>query len=237
MLIEPRRREAVLDIEELAVYGNHKRTRSAERSIISLATSPVALDDVDTARTLLYRLLSHALAQPPDAALLARMAGLEGGEAPVGAALSDLAGLAAGTSAAAARAEYDELFIGVARGELLPYASFYLTGFLHERPLARLRADLPGIGLVRAEGRSDPEDHVATICDVMASLIEQGDARAQAAFFGRHVAAWMPGLFRDLENAHAARLYRPIGTLGRLLIELDHQGFDYADDTLQRGAA
>lgn len=165
------------------------------------------------------------------------MAHLQGADGTVGAALRDIADAAASTSVAAARVEYDALFIGVARGELLPYASFYLTGFLHERPLARLRADLPATGLARAEGRSDPEDHIATICDVMASLVEHADAAAQAAFFTRHLAPWAPTFFKDLEKAKSARLYHPVGTLGCLLIELERQGFEYADDTPQRGAA
>jgi len=212
-------------------------TNAEEPSAIASAAISSSLDEIDTARTLLYRLLSHALAEPPDAVLIARMARLEGAAGPVGAALRDVAHIAASIGVETARAEYDALFIGVARGELLPYASFYLTGFLHERPLARLRADLPAIGLARAEGRSDPEDHIATVCDVMASLVEHADAGAQAGFFARHLAPWAPTFFKDLEKAKSARLYRPIGTLGCLLIELERQGFEYANDSPERGAA
>jgi TorA maturation chaperone TorD len=196
-----------------------------------------ALDEVERARALLYRLLAHALAQPPDEALLDVMATLDGDEGALGEALRDVAAQASIAAAAAARMEYDALFIGVARGELLPYASFYLTGFLHERPLARLRAELDQLGLARADGRSDPEDHAATICDVMATLIETG-SDAQAGFFTRHVAPWMTGFFTDLERAPSARFYRSIGVLGRLLVDIDRQGFDYAADIHSvRGAA
>ena len=195
------------------------------------------MDDFDIARVRLYRLLGHVLAQPPEASLLARLARLDGDEAPLGAALRDLATLAASTGAEAARAEYDTLFIGVARGELLPYASFYLTGFLHERPLARLRADLPALGFARADGQSDPEDHIAMLCEIMASLVERPDPAVQATFFARHLAPWAATFFTDLEHAKAARLFRPVGAIGRLLIELDRQGFDYADDIQHRGAA
>ncbi len=201
------------------------------------------MDDVDAARALTYRLLGHSLAEPPTAELLARMARL-GGEGALGAALGTLSALAAGTDEAAARTEYDLLFIGVARGELLPYASFYLTGFLHERPLARVRADLPALGLVRAPGRSDPEDHIAFLCEVMASVIEHGPPEAEARFFARHLAPWAGTFFTELEGAGSARLFRPIGMIGRLLIELDRQGFAYAqhdpahrNDTEHRGAA
>lgn len=194
------------------------------------------MDEVDTARALLYRLLGHALAQPPDAGLLSRLARLDGDDGPIGAALRDLAARAAGIDPAAARAEYDLLFIGVARGELLPYASFYLTGFLHERPLARLRADLEVLGLARADSRLDPEDHIAMVCEIMATLIERADDAVQANFFSRHLAPWATKFFTDLEHAKAAWLYRPVGAIGRLMVELDHEGFAY-DTPLQRGAA
>lgn len=196
------------------------------------------MDDIETARSLIYRMLGLVLAQPPDAVLLARLARLDGGDGAIGAALRDLAGQATGVSVEAARAEYDALFIGVARGELVPYASFYLTGFLHERPLARLRADLERLGLTRTAGRSDPEDHMATVCEVMASLIERPGLSAQAEFFERHLEPWASGFFTDLERATAASLYRPVGAVGRLMVDLDRQAFAYAADIpSQRGAA
>lgn len=198
--------------------------------------SALILDDIEAARALVYQMLGHALAQPPDAGLLLRLAGVNGDGSPIGMALRELAAQAAGCSVEAARAEYDTLFIGVARGELMPYASFYLTGFLHERPLARLRADLARLGFASAPGRSDPEDHIATVCEVMASLAGRGPA-AGSEFFARHLAPWGASFFADLERASAARLYRPVGTIGRLMVELDRQGFAYADPVQQRGAA
>jgi TorA maturation chaperone TorD len=201
-----------------------------------ISRSAHILDEVETARALVYRMLGHALAQPPDAGLLARLAGVDGDGSPIGMALRELAVQASGCSVEAARAEYDTLFIGVARGELMPYASFYLTGFLHERPLARLRTDLARLGFARASGRSDPEDHIATVCEVMASLTERGPA-AGSEFFARHLAPWGASFFADLERANAARLYRPVGAIGRLMVELDRQGFAYADPPEQRGAA
>ncbi len=195
------------------------------------------VDEVEQARSLLYRMLAHALAQPPGEALLMRLSRLDGEEGAFGEALRDVAAMASIVSVDAARIEYDALFIGVGRGELLPYASFYLTGFLHERPLARLRAEMGRLGVVRAEGRSDPEDHIATICEVMAGLIESGSAE-QAGFFERHLAPWAGQFFAELGRAGSARLYRPIGVLGGMLIELDRQGFAYAIDTRDmRGAA
>ena len=202
----------------------------------SKATSNPALDDLDTARALLYGLLGRLLVGPPDAALLARTARVSGDAGLVGIALQSLAEAAGAIDVPSAKREYDTLFIGVARGELLPYASYYLTGFLHERPLARLRADMARLGFAAAPGRSDPEDHIASVCEIMASLVQSGDETAQADFFGRHLAPWAGRFFADLEAAAAARLYRPVGTLGRLLIDLDRQGFALAAEPV-RGAA
>ena len=196
------------------------------------------MDDIEAARSLTYRMLGLVLAQPPDAGLLARLARLDGGDSAIGAALRDVAQQAAQSSVEVARADYHALFIGVARGELVPYASFYLTGFLHERPLARLRADLERLGLTLTTGRSDPEDHMATVCEVMANLIERPGLSAQAEFFERHLEPWGSGFFTDLEGAAAASLYRPVGAVGRLMIELDRQAFAYAADIpSHRGAA
>lgn len=197
------------------------------------SASPI--DELDVARALIYRLLGRFLAQPPDAPLLARAKLLAGDAGPIGSALRALAEQAAATEPGAAKREYDTLFIGVARGELVPYASYYLTGFLHERPLARLRAEMARLGFAAIPGRSDPEDHIASVCEIMADLIETGDEAAQAGFFDRHLAPWTERFFADLEASASAVLYRPVGALGRALIDLDRQGF--ALTAPQRGAA
>ncbi len=191
--------------------------------------SPV-LDEADRARAFLYRLLGSALAGPPDSRTLQRLAALGGDTGALGEALRALSQAARETDLDAAAREYDALFIGVGRGELMPYASFYLTGFLHERPLARVREDMARFGLERAVGRSDPEDHIATICEVMACLIEGIDGAPwpvaqQSGFFRRHLDPWAGRLFADLEKASSARFYRPVGTLGRLLVQIDRDGF------------
>ena len=98
-------------------------------------------DGLDRERAALFALLGRLLSEAPDAALLARLRGLDGdGRTPLGKALSGLAAAAGATDADAAEREHFRLFIGVGRGELMPYASWYLTGFLHDRPLAELRA-------------------------------------------------------------------------------------------------
>ena len=118
-----------------------------------------------------------------------------------------MAGAAAETDAAAVAREYFDLFIGVGRGELLPYGSYYLTGFLHERPLARLRADLVDLGVERVEGQCEPEDHAAIICEIIAGLVAGefiAPVERQRRIFDRHLAPWMARFFVDLEAAKAA---------------------------------
>jgi TorA maturation chaperone TorD len=188
------------------------------------------LDETEKARAHLYRLLAITLARPPDEAVLTVLAGLDGDAGEIGTALRAVAGIAGSLTVAMARREYDALFVGMTRGEVVPYASFYLTGFLYERPLARIRTDMADLGVALVEGRSDPEDHIATILDVMASLIDGSAIPAQTVarqreFFRRHIEPWAGRCFADLEQAASAQLYRPLATAGRLLVELEREAF------------
>lgn len=201
--------------------------RSILRPDLYLET-PAALDDTAVARAQEYALLGSLLTQPPDVALLRRLARLAGDGTPLGAAHRALATAAGGADTEQVEREYFELFTGVGRGELLPYASYYLTGFLHERPLARLRAELETLGIERAEGLSEPEDHAGLLCEIMSELAA-GDfavpVARQREFFDRHLAPWIGHLFADLEGAQAAHFYRPVGTIGRVFIEIETQAF------------
>jgi TorA maturation chaperone TorD len=180
-----------------------------------------------------YQLLGRFLAAPPDAALLRLAAGLTGDDTEFGRALATLAGLAAQITPKAAAEEYHDLFIGVPRGELLPYASYYLTGFLYERPLAKLRVDMARLGIARAAEVREPEDHIAALCEMMAGLITGAfgpplDLVGQQAFFDAHLAPWAERFFTDLEGARAAVLYVPIGTLGRVFMGIEQAAFRMA---------
>ena len=178
------------------------------------------IDEVDAARGREYALLATLLARAPDQALLDRIAGLYGDASPLGLAHVALAEAARQTSAERAEREYFDLFIGLGRGELLPYGSYYLTGFLHERPLARLRERLTQLGIERTAGQAEPEDHAAILCEIMAGLASgrfpapEGAARA---LFEVHLAPWMERFFLDLEQAEGAAFYRRTGTVGRVL--------------------
>lgn len=186
------------------------------------------IDEVDAARAREYALLAALLSRPPDAALLQRVARLRGDATPLGAAHRALAQAAADAGPDEIEREFFDLFIGVGRGELLPYGSYYLTGFLNERPLARLRADLRALGIERADDQPEPEDHAAILCEIMAGLADgrlPAPAECQRQLFERHLAPWIGRFFADLEAAEAARFYRRVGAIGRLFVEIEGQAF------------
>jgi TorA maturation chaperone TorD len=185
-------------------------------------------DEVEAARAREYALLAVLLARAPDAALLARLAKLRGDETTLGVAHAGLAEAARGAQAESVAREFLDLFIGVGRGELLPYGSYYLTGFLNERPLARLRDDLAVLGIERAEGQCEPEDHAAILCEIMAGLIGgvlPAAPEAQQQIFEKHLAPWIGRFFTDLERAAAANFYRRVGAIGRLFIDIEATAF------------
>jgi TorA maturation chaperone TorD len=190
------------------------------------------LDETDLARSQEYALLGALLLRAPDAELLSRLATLEGSDTPLGAAHAGLASAAAAAEAPQVKREYFELFEGVGRGELLPYASYYLTGFLNERPLAHLRSDLGRLGLERAEGHFEPEDHLGTLCEVMSGLAAgrfEAAPGEEESFFSRHLLPWAERFFADLEQAGPARFYKAVGTVGRIFVAIEAAGFDMAD--------
>jgi TorA maturation chaperone TorD len=185
-------------------------------------------DETDFARAREYALLSALLRGSPDAKLLARVAYLRGDGSQLGMAHAALAAAAARASVESVEREYFELFIGLGRGELLPYASYYLTGFLHERPLARLRRVLAGIGIERAQGEVEPEDHAAILCEIMAGLAGgrfAAPAGTDRLLFEKHIAPWMGRFFADLEQAKAAVFYRQVGALGRTFVQIEIGAF------------
>jgi TorA maturation chaperone TorD len=186
------------------------------------------VDEVDAARAQEYTLLAALLARAPDQAFLDRLAMLRGEASPLGVAHAALAEAASRTSAERVEREYFDLFIGLGRGELLPYGSYYLSGFLHERPLARLRGELARLGIERADGHAEPEDHAATLCEIMAGLINgrlPAEAGADRDLFEKHLSPWIGRFFADLEQAEAADFYRNVGTLGRLFVDIETEAF------------
>jgi TorA maturation chaperone TorD len=186
------------------------------------------LNDADAARAREYAFLSTLLSRAPDGDLLARIGELQADASPLGLAHVALAEAADNARADRVEREYFDLFIGLGRGELLPYGSYYLTGFLHERPLARLRDDLVTLGIERVQGNPEPEDHVAILCEIMAGLIDGRLAAPQGSdrlVFEKHMKPWVGRFFRDLEHAEAAKFYARVGAVGRVFMEIESEAF------------
>lgn len=184
----------------------------------------------DLLRAQAYRLLAHFLSAPPSAGDLEAAAALTGDASAFGTAIACFARMASLTNAAAAAEEYNTLFIGLVRGELVPYGSYYLTGFLHEKPLARLRSDMARFGLQREDGVHEPEDHIASLFEMMAGLIDGAygeplDLEQQKAFFETHIGGWAEIFFRDLEVAKSSVLYAALGSVGRVFVAIEKGGF------------
>jgi TorA maturation chaperone TorD len=187
-----------------------------------------AADEVDLARAQEYALLAVLLARAPDAGLLKRLSELRGDPTPLGLAHIALADAAGRVDADAVEREYFNLFIGIGRGELLPYGSYYLSGFLQERPLARLRDDLNRLGIARSEGVVEPEDHAAILFEIMSGIISRAfptPAGSDQEIFEKHMAPWIGRLFSDMENAEGADFYRYVAAVGRVFIDIETEAF------------
>jgi TorA maturation chaperone TorD len=184
----------------------------------------------DALRAQMYRFLARLLASAPDKALLKATADMKGDETALGKAMLSFGKLAAKTDPAQAEEEYHDLFIGVGRGELLPYGSYYLTGFLHEKPLSKLRNDMARLGIQRSESAKEPEDHIAALLDMMAGLItgefgEPAPLAEQKKFFEAHISNWAGHFFADLEGAKSSVLYAALGSIGRSFMEIEATAF------------
>ena len=215
----------------------------------------LAIAEEDRLRADLYDFLAALLAAPPDLRLLRKCAGLTGDDSPLGRGIATLSKLAQVAVPSSVEREFNDLFIGLGRGELLPYASFYLTGFLNEKPLAVLRDDMRKNGITRAPNvyepedniaslmemmgaasiaRADnvfePEDNIASLMEMMAGLIEgrfgpPAPVARQREFFNRHIAPWAGHFFADLEGAKGSVFYAPVGAIGRAFMAIEKEAF------------
>lgn len=195
--------------------------------------APEGPSEEDRLRADLYNYLGLVLARPMDRMILDQTAGLAGDSTPLGRAIAVLAEKAAVADLEDVRREYEALFIGLGRGELVPYASFYLTGFLNEKPLATLRRDFAAMGLTRAEGVFEPEDGIASIMEAMGAMIvgrfgTTADGGRQREFWSRHVGPWATHFFTDLEGAKSGDLYAAVGAVGRCFMEIEREAFRLA---------
>lgn len=197
------------------------------------AAQDIAIASEDRLRADLYNFLGLLLSGPPDQLLLNQCAGLSGDDSELGKAISGLSRVAKASKPRKVESEFNALFIGLGRGELLPYASYYLTGFLNEKPLATLRSDMAARTMTRAPNVYEPEDNIASLMEMMAGMIvgRFGQAASlddQKTFFNKHIAPWAGHFYSDLEAAKNSILYASLGAVGREFMNIEREAFRMA---------
>tara|TARA_Y100001970_G_C14233663_1_gene860389 strand:- start:731 stop:1342 length:612 start_codon:yes stop_codon:yes gene_type:complete len=189
-----------------------------------------SISEVDKIRSDMYLFLSGILQREPSDNLVGEYNNLDGDKTRIGKAFNIISDLSKKFSPSDIRNEYQNLFIGVGRGELLPFGSFYITGFLHDKPLASIRRDLNAMGIKRGDDFKEPEDHIACLCEIMSGMIigEYGkyfSVPEQKSFFTKHIQPWAEHFFTDLEGAKSAIFYSPVGTIGKLFMKIEEEAF------------
>lgn len=197
-----------------------------------------ALDE-ETARAEVYGLLAQLYYAPPAPEILESLR-VAVTEAPAeGAFLEepwrDVVGAARAMTNDEVAREYEALFGGVGKPEVYLFGSHYLSGFLNEKPLARLRTDLAALGLARDEAAMpETEDHIAYLCEVMRYLIAGDDVAVanltrQREFFAAHVQPWAAALCDAVAGHPKARFYAALAAFTRAFVSVEVQGFDMLD--------
>jgi len=194
------------------------------------AAEDIKIASEDRLRADLYNFVGLMLSGPPDELLLSQCVGLSGDDSDLGQAISGLSRVAKASKPKKVVSEFNALFIGLGRGELLPYASYYLTGFLNEKPLATLRTDMAANGITRAPNVYEPEDNIASLMEMMGGMIvgrfgAPATLDQQKAFFNKHIAPWAGHFFADLEAAKNSILYASLGSVGKAFIEIEREAF------------
>lgn len=230
--------ERVLAVEKVSGVGRHvlrpdlyPEARSAIAVAMEAAQAKSGdVDEMDQLRAAEYGLLALLLFRVPTAEVLRQVADLKGDVSPLGMAHLALARAAADTDVDTVGREFFDLFVGVGRGELLPYASYYLTGFLHERPLAAVRQSFVDLGILRSDDSREPEDHIALLFDVMANLARRDIGSGydtEKAFYEAHLKPWAGRFFSDLESMRTRPFYAAVGTVGRLFMDIEDEAFSF----------
>lgn len=186
--------------------------------------------DPDTLRINTYSLLAGLLRRPPDQALLNTMSAYACPEQPqdaLGQCWLQLRNSAREANPSQLDDEYHDLFVGIGHGEVIPYGSWYQTGYLMDKPLARLRQDLASLGITRQQNIYEPEDHIAAVFESMAILIDSAaNLSTQQNFFHEHLQCWVARCFRDIEQAPSAHFYQSVAILGRHFFDLEVRYLD-----------
>jgi TorA maturation chaperone TorD len=197
--------------------------------------SSISTFDEETARAEVYGLLAALYYAPPSVDLMAQLrvavtqAPHEGGLLEE--SWRELVAASRDMTDAQAAAEYTQLFGGVGKPEVYLFGSHYLSGFLNEKPLVRLRTDLAKMGIERDEAMAETEDHLAYCCEVMRFLIAGDDVAIsnltqQKDFFGKHVQPWVMQLCDALQSHPRAKLYAKLAEFTRVFVSVEQQGFD-----------
>ncbi|MDQ7069630.1 MAG: molecular chaperone TorD family protein [Rhodobacterales bacterium] len=197
---------------------------------MDIGADMVTIGEEDRLRARMYDFLGALLARPPSKELLQQTAGLTGDDSDLGVAMGALARVGRVSQATAVESEFTALFIGLGRGELLPYASFYLTGFLNEKPLAALRKDMKAQMIAREANVFEPEDNIASLFEMMAGMIlgrfgDPAPIAAQVTFFNKHIGPWATHFFTDLEGAKNSVFYASVGAAGKAFLEIEREAF------------
>ena len=190
----------------------------------------IHVSEEDRLRADIYNFLGLLLARPADQILLDQCSALSGDQGEFGQAMNGLARVAKVSKVKGVETEFNALFIGLGRGELLPYASFYITGFLNEKPLAALRSDMAALGIQRSENVYEPEDNIASLMEMMGAMIvgrfgEPRSLEQQRDFFNNHIGPWAGHFFTDLEGAKNSVFYGSVGQVGRLFMGIEREAF------------
>ncbi len=214
----------------LAREENELHVLDPADTIFSGPRDSVGIDEEQQYRASAYGLLAGLLRSSPDSAMLERLSGLGGPAEAEGdelmLAMSMLALSAQRHTPDAIEEEFHQLFIGLGKGEVVPYGSWYLTGFLMEKPLSDLRDDLLRLGFERSEDVVEPEDHAAALCEVISIMIsDASELSVQNQFFQKHLVNWLEKFFSDLSGASSAVFYKSVARFGAAFIALEKQYF------------
>jgi len=196
----------------------------------SSALSQFDIKEEDQLRADMYSFIANVIRTEPSQDLIDTIKNLKGDDSNIGNAIKLLSKFASTLHLSEIQDEYVNLFVGVGRGELLPFASYYMTGFLNDKPLSKLRNDMNMIGIERLEEVKEPEDHVSSLFDIMSGLItgkfgKQFSITEQSEFFEKHLNAWVHLLMSDIESAKTAVFYAPVGALGKEFINIEREAF------------
>lgn len=195
--------------------------------------SMIEIDDVtdqeNLARFQLYQLLAHVFRQSPCQKTLDILSKLKIDPNQICCDMTkkllDIKKMANKSKVEQIEKEYQLLFIGIGSGDVVPFASWYLSGSLMDKPLIILRQDLRFLGFKREEHIKEPEDHISALLEVMAMLIEENKQQEQILFFNAHIAPWFEPLCHDIQFAASAKFYSLIAIFALQFLNLEKVRF------------